>query len=52
MEKSDFLKEISSMSRKDIREKLNKECKRVKMICPAVYIKKRPKIESDNKKGE
>jgi hypothetical protein len=49
MEKSEFLKEISSMTREQIQEKLNKECKRVKMICPAVYIKKRSSKDTTKK---
>ena len=45
MDKSEFLKKISSMTREEIQEQMNKTCKRVKLICPAVYIKKKLKIE-------
>ena len=45
MEKSEFLTKISSMTREEIQEQMNRDCKRVKLICPAVYIKRKPKIE-------
>ena len=50
MEKTEFLEKISSMTREEIQEQLNKTCKRVKLICPAVYIKRKPNIEE--RKGE
>lgn len=43
MEKSEFLKEISSLSREDIQKKISEKEKIRKKICPAVYIKARDK---------
>ena len=38
MEKTQFLKEISIMTREDISKYLNQHCKRVKKIYPVVFL--------------
>ena len=39
MERSKFLKEISSMTREQINEVLERNCKRVKKVYPVVIVK-------------
>jgi len=50
MEKTEFLEKISSMTREEIQKKMNSDNKhtRRKLICPAVYLKKKP----NNKGGK
>jgi hypothetical protein len=50
MERSDFLKQISSMNRDEINELLNSKVKNTKKIWPAVYID-RSKNKHKNDKG-
>lgn len=39
MQKTQFLKEVSMLTREDLEKFLNKNCKRVKKLFPVVFIK-------------
>jgi len=51
MERSDFLKQISSMNRDEIDNLLNSKVKRTKKIWPAVYIDRSKNKNNKNNKG-
>ena len=44
-EKSQFLKEISCMTREDIREYLNRKNCKIKIFCPVYFVNKDGSIE-------
>ena len=39
VQKTQFLKEVSMLTREDLEKFLNKNCKRVKKLFPVVFIK-------------
>nr|DAP19755.1 MAG TPA: hypothetical protein [Caudoviricetes sp.] len=39
MQKTQFLKEVSMLTREDLEKFLNKNCKRVKKLFPVVFIR-------------
>lgn len=38
MERSEFLKEISLLSREEINKIIERDCKRIKKICPVIIL--------------
>ena len=49
MEKSEFLKEILSLSREEIEKRIKKEDRQHKKIYPAVYLRRDKKKEGEKK---
>jgi len=50
MEKSEFLREISSLSREEIEKRIKPEDRKHKLIYPAVYLRRGKDKERENNK--